>query len=78
MSLHEEKTELLAQIKRMREWVVEVEHIFDGSWASQAEEITNGEVARRFDAYLERLSCFVEAPERTEDEMLLVGHLFKA
>ncbi len=56
---------------------MEVEHIFDGSWASQAEEITNGEIARRFDAYLERLSCFVEAPERTEDEKSRLGHLFK-
>src|SRR5207249_4102093 len=70
VSLHEEKKECLAQIKSMREWVVEVEHIFDGSWASQAEEITNVEVARRFDGYLQRLSCFVEAQERTEDEKL--------
>jgi hypothetical protein len=77
VSLHEEKKDLLAQIKSMREWVVEVEHIFDGSWASQAEEITNGEVARRFDAYLERLSCFVDAEERTEDEKMRLGHLFK-
>ena len=77
MSLHEENQERLAQIKSMRQWVVEVEHIFDGSWASQAEEITNVEVARRFDAYLERLSCFVNAEERTEDEQLRLGHLFK-
>jgi hypothetical protein len=56
VSLHEEKKESLAQIKSMREWVMEVEHIFDGSWASQAEEITNGEVARRFDAYARRVS----------------------
>ena len=77
VSLHQEKKELLAQIKRIREWVVEVEHIFDGSWASQAEEITNVEVARRFDAYLERLSCFVDAQERTADEKLRLSHLFK-
>jgi hypothetical protein len=77
VSLHEEKKALLAQIKSMREWVVEVEHIFDGSWASQAEEITNVEVARRFDAYLERLSCFVDAQERTDDEKFRLGHLLK-
>jgi len=77
VSLHEEKKERLAQIKSMRQWVVEVEHIFDGSWASQAEEITNVEVARRFDAYLERLACFVDAEERTEDETVRLGHLFK-
>jgi hypothetical protein len=77
VSLHEEKKECLAQIKSMRKWVLEVEHIFDGSWASQAEEITNVEVGQRLDAYLERLSCFVSAPERTEDEKLRLGHLLK-
>lgn len=77
VSLHEEKKDLLAAIKIMSAWVVEAEHIFDGSWASRAEEITNEEVARRFDAYLERLSRFVDAEERTEDEQLRVGHLLK-
>ena len=77
VSLHEEKKELLAQIASMREWVLEAEHIFDGSWASQAEEIRNAEVGRRFDAYLERLSHFVEAEERTEDEKCRLGHLLK-
>ncbi len=77
MSLHEEKKELLAQIASMRTWVLEAEHIFDGSWAKQAEEISNAEVERRFDAYLERLSRFVEAEERTEEEKLCLGHLLK-
>lgn len=77
MSLHEEKKELLAHIASMRTWVFEVEHIFDGSWANQAEEISNAEVGRRFDAYLERLSRFAEAQERTEDEKIRLGHLLK-
>jgi len=77
VSLHEEKKELLAQIASMRTWVGEVEHIFDGSWATQAEEISNAEVGRRFDAYLQRLSRFVDAPERTEDEQFRLGHLLK-
>ena len=61
----------------MRTWVVEVEHIFDGSWAKQAEDIRNAEVGKRFDAYWERLACFVEAEGRTEDEQLRLGHLLK-
>ncbi|HLZ57789.1 MAG TPA: hypothetical protein VKR06_12640 [Ktedonosporobacter sp.] len=77
VSLHEEKKELLARIASMRTWVLEVEHIFDGSWANQAEEITNAEVGKRFDAYLERLSRFVQAEERTEDEQFRLGHLLK-
>ncbi len=59
MSLYEEKKALLASIKNMYAWVVEAEHIFDGSWASQPEEISNAEVGRQFDAYLQRLSHFV-------------------
>ena len=77
MSLHEEKKDLLAAIKTMQAWVLEVEHIFDGSWAKQEEEINNAEVGRRFEAYLERLACFVEAVERTEDEKFRLGHLLK-
>ncbi len=77
MSLHEEKKEALTAIRKMREWVVEAEHIFDGSWARPGEVISNREVGRRFDAYLGRLSCFLEAEERTEDEKLRLGHLLK-
>jgi len=77
VSLHEEKKEALTAIRKMREWVVEAEHIFDGSWARPGEVISNREVGRRFDAYLGRLSCFLEAEERTEDEKLRLGHLLK-
>jgi hypothetical protein len=75
--LHEEKREIFTQIQSMREWVLAAEHIFDGSWAKPQEEVTNQEVTRRFDAYLERLSRFVHAQERTEDEKLRLGHLLK-
>jgi hypothetical protein len=75
--LHEEKAAVLAQVRSMREWVMEVEHIFDGSWASQPEEITNAEVGQRLDAWLSRLRTFLEAEERTEDERLRLGHLLK-
>jgi len=37
VSLHEEKKEALTAIRRMREWVIEAEHIFDGSWAHPGE-----------------------------------------
>jgi len=77
VSLHEEKKEALTAIRKMREWVVEAEHSFDGSWVRPGEVLSTSEVGRRFDAYLGRLSCFLEAEERTEDEKLRVGHLLK-
>ncbi len=61
----------------MYDWVGEGEHIVDGSWAPQPQEISNAEIERRLDAYLKRLSCFLEAEERTEDEKVRLGHLLK-
>jgi hypothetical protein len=75
--LQEEKQEVLAHIRAMREWVMEVEHIFDGSWASRPEEISNADVGRRLDDWLHRLSTFLETEGRTEDEHLRLGHLLK-
>lgn len=77
MSLHEEKKEALLVISKMREWVIEAEHIFDGSWVQPGESISNAEVGRRFDAYLKHLSCFLEAEERTDEEKRCLGHLLK-
>jgi hypothetical protein len=70
VGLHEEQTEALAQIRKMREWVLEVEHLFAGSWAQTPAELTNAEVDRRLTAYVTRLSQFVEDEQRTEDEKL--------
>ena len=61
VSLQEEKKDVLAQIRRMRAWVMEAEHIFNGSWASRPEEISNAEVGRRLDDWLHRLSTFLES-----------------
>jgi hypothetical protein len=77
VSLHEEKKEVLASIKMMREWVLDAEHILDGSWAKRPEEITNQAVGQRFDTYLGRLLHFLNGEERTEDEKTRLGELFK-
>jgi hypothetical protein len=77
VSLHEENKAVLAQVPSRREWGMEVEHLFDGSWASQPEEITHAEVGRRLAAWLGRLRSCLEAEERTEDEPLRLGHVLK-
>lgn len=77
VSLHEEKKEVLASIKMMRDWVLDAEHILDGSWAQSPEEITNHIVGQMFDGYLERLSHFLQGEERTEDEKTRLGELLK-
>jgi hypothetical protein len=77
VSLQQEKQDVLAHIRAMRDWVREGEHIFDGSWASQPQEISNAEVERRLDDWLHRLATFLESDQRTEDVQLRLGHLLK-
>lgn len=61
----------------MREWVMRLEHILDGSWADSPEELSNAEVARRFDEWLKDLTSFLQAEGRTPEEQVRLGHLLK-
>jgi hypothetical protein len=46
----------LQQVKRMRQWVLDAEHILDGSWAQAAEEVTNEAVGNRLDTWRQTLA----------------------
>ena len=42
----------LEQVKRMRQWVLDAEHILDGSWAAADQELVSNElVGQRFDQW---------------------------
>ena len=43
--------EQIEQVKRMHQWVLDAEHILDGSWATAEEVVSNEQVARRFDQW---------------------------
>jgi hypothetical protein len=43
--------EQLAQMKCMRQWVLDAEHILDGSWAKPGACVSNEKVGRRFDRW---------------------------
>ena len=49
-------SEPLAQVKRMHGWVLDVEHILDGSWAQAEEEVSNATVGQRLDAWRQQMS----------------------
>ena len=49
-------SEPLAQVKRMHQWVLDVEHILDGSWAQAEEEVSNATVGQRLDAWRQQMS----------------------
>jgi hypothetical protein len=46
----------IAQVKRMRQWVLDAEHILDGSWATAEEAVSNEQVAHRFDHWRQTLA----------------------
>jgi hypothetical protein len=46
----------LAQVKRMHQWVLDAEHILDGSWAQTGERLSNAKVGRRFDRWRKTLA----------------------
>lgn len=49
-------SEQVAQLKRMRQWVLDVEHILDGSWACGGAKVSNAKVGRRLDSWRKQMS----------------------
>jgi len=48
--------EQLAQVKRMRQWVLDVEGILDGSWSQAGAVVSNAKVGRRLDTWRRQMS----------------------
>ena len=49
-------TEQIASVKGMRQWVLDAEHILDGSWAKPGERLSNQKVGRRLDRWRKQLA----------------------
>lgn len=49
-------SEALAQIKRMQQWVLDVEHILSGDFAQAEAEVSNAMVGQRLDAWRQKMS----------------------
>jgi hypothetical protein len=48
--------EPVAQVKRLYDWLLEVEHLLDASWAAEGEVVSNVTVGTRLDRWRERMS----------------------
>jgi hypothetical protein len=58
----------LAQIRRMREWVLDAEQILDGSWAQPGEQVSNETVGSRLDRWRQMLARLPTNPPLSELE----------
>ena len=65
------------RVRRMREWVIEAEHILDGSWAQSEEEVTNAQVGQRFDAWYQGLQALAQTGTLHEDEQQCLDHFLQ-
>lgn len=56
VSLRQTWSGQIAEVRRMRDWVLQAEHILAGQWATPQEPLTNATVASRFDSWCEQLA----------------------
>jgi hypothetical protein len=69
--------EPLAQLKRMQHWVVEVEHILDGTCVPANESVSNAMVGQRLDAWREQMSCQLTDGRLSELEQTCLTQLLQ-
>ncbi len=46
----------LGQVKRMRQWVLDAEHLLSGKWVQAGDVVSNATVGARLDAWREELA----------------------
>jgi Transposase IS66 family len=67
----------VTQIKRMRQWLLDAEHILDGSWAQAGEMVTNPTVGQRLDAWRQALSVHLIDDRLSELEQACLSHFLQ-
>jgi hypothetical protein len=67
----------VTQIKRMRQWVLDAEHILDGSWAQAGEMVTNETVGQRLGAWRQALSVHLIDDRLSELEQACLSHFLQ-
>ena len=76
--LHKQWQGKMAEIEKMRKWVIETEHILSGEWADDGVVLTNQTVAERFDRYIALLQANLTSGENiTEAEKKCLEHFLK-
>src|SRR5439155_8687104 len=61
----------------MRQWVLDAEHILDGSWALAGEVVTNETVGQRLDAWRQTLAAHLTDDRLSELEQACLSHFLQ-
>jgi hypothetical protein len=67
----------LAQVKRMHGWVLEVEHILNGSWAQKGEGVSNATMGCRLDAWRKHMAKQLTDGTLSEQEQECLTELLR-
>jgi hypothetical protein len=65
------------QVKRMHAWLLEAEHILDGSWATPEQPLSNEAVASRFDSWYKSLQELSTQATLSPEEQQCLDHFLK-
>src|SRR5205807_3477824 len=63
----------LRQVKRMHGWVLEIDHLLDGSWTEPGEEVSNATVGSRLDAWREQMATLLSEETLSDLERECLG-----
>jgi hypothetical protein len=67
----------VAQVRVMREWVLQTEHILAGQWAATDQELTNEAVGARLDAWCQQLAQLATAQALSPTQHDCLTHFLK-
>ena len=67
----------LTQVKRMRQWVLDVEEILSGHWAQAGEVVSNETVGKRLDAWRQTVSANLSDGTLTQLEQSCLAHFLE-
>lgn len=67
----------MAQVRRMRGWIIQTEHILAGEWISGEEKLSNELVASRFDQWCSELEQLRRSDQLSKVEQGCLTHFLK-
>lgn len=69
--------EQVTAVRRMREWVIQTEHILAGQWVAPGETLTNASVALHFDTWCQQLAQLASLEPLSVNEQDCLTHFLK-
>src|SRR5215831_18135537 len=67
----------VAEVRRMRQWVIQTEHILAGQWARAEEAITNATVGQRLEAWCQQLTQQAHLTSLSSTQQDCLSHFLK-